>query len=202
MGAVRGCLTAAGGCPTTSACSAGTTTSSRVHDAVAVHRHHRPRTPGSRGRRPADRHHPRARPATLRHHVFAHGDSARVHGPSTTEYRAGQAGVSAAGSGWPQRPALPRRDGSDGRQSGRDASCDDEKSPGSGHEPRMLLHSPAARGVGEVVDHLRDGLNVPSPLLRATQTPASPNPTMSARPSPVRSARKRGCFSTRQPPAL
>jgi hypothetical protein len=37
---------------------------------------------------------------------------------------------------------------------------------------------------------------------RATQTPASPKPTMSARPSPVESARKRGCWSTRQPPAL
>ncbi len=43
--------------------------------------------------------------------------------------------------------------------------------------------------------------NDPSPLLSATNTPASPKPTMSALPSPVMSARKRGCFSTRQPPA-
>src|SRR5260370_264305 len=39
--------------------------------------------------------------------------------------------------------------------------------------------------------------NVPSPLLSAVHTPSSPNPTMSAFPVPVRSARKRGCFSTR-----
>ena len=34
---------------------------------------------------------------------------------------------------------------------------------------------------------------VPSPLLSAVATPLSPKPTMSARPSPVRSARNRGC---------
>ena len=43
------------------------------------------------------------------------------------------------------------------------------------------------------------GWKVPSPLPRATSTPASPNPTRSALPSPVRSATKRGCWSTRQP---
>src|SRR5829696_3612046 len=42
---------------------------------------------------------------------------------------------------------------------------------------------------------------LPSPLFSETHTPPSPNPTMSAHPSPVRSARKRGCRSTRQPPA-
>ena len=34
-----------------------------------------------------------------------------------------------------------------------------------------------------------------------SHTPALPNPMMSARPSPVVSARNRGCWSTRHPPA-
>ena len=72
-----------------------------------------------------------------------------------------------------------------------------------GEEAGVLLDPPAAGVVGEVVDHLLSvAWKVPLPLFSATHTPASPNPTMSARPSPVRSARKRGCFSTRQPPAL
>ena len=70
-----------------------------------------------------------------------------------------------------------------------------------GEEARMLVDAPAACSSPKFgKDELR-AWNVPSPLPSATHTPASPKPTMSARPSPVRSARKRGCLSTRQPPA-
>ena len=69
-----------------------------------------------------------------------------------------------------------------------------------GQEPRVLVDPPAAALTPKSSSTNCAGWNVPSPLLSAVHTPASPKPTMSARPSPVRSARNRGCCSTRQPP--
>ena len=72
---------------------------------------------------------------------------------------------------------------------------------GVGQEPRVLLDPPAPCDVAEVV-HPRWGTSKrPSDWARDTYAPASPNPTMSARPSPVVSARNRGWRSTCQPPA-
>ncbi len=68
-----------------------------------------------------------------------------------------------------------------------------------GQEARVLVHSPALlRSRALPARTARPG-TMPSPLLIAVHTPASPKPTMSALPSPVMSARKRGCLSTRQP---
>jgi hypothetical protein len=59
-----------------------------------------------------------------------------------------------------------------------------------------------AGGGTHSVDVRGQPAKLPSGWAREIQTPASPKPTMSARLSPVVSARKRGCFSTRHPPAL
>ena len=63
----------------------------------------------------------------------------------------------------------------------------------------MLIDPPAAALTPKPSSTNRSGWKVPSPLLSAAATPLWPKPTMSARPSPVRSARNRGCVSTRQP---
>ena len=66
----------------------------------------------------------------------------------------------------------------------------------------MFLDPPAAGAVGKVVEDLGGAWKVPLPLLRATQTPASPKPTLSARPSPSGRRGSAGAVSTRHPPAL
>jgi hypothetical protein len=79
---------------------------------------------------------------------------------------------------------------------------DEAVAGGVGEHAGVLLDAPAAGVVGEVVDDADGRAKVPSPLLRETQTPASPKPTTSGRPSPVVSASMRGCRSTRHPPAV
>ena len=61
-----------------------------------------------------------------------------------------------------------------------------------GQEPRMLLDPPTPARSRSRRARTAAGRKVPSPLLSAVHTPASPKPTMSALPSPVRSTRKRG----------
>ncbi len=82
------------------------------------------------------------------------------------------------------------------------AEADDVGAPSpvrSASKPRVLVDPPALVGT-EVGEHeLRRSGTCRHRCSSATQTPASPKPTMSALPSPVRSATKRGCLSTRQP---
>jgi hypothetical protein len=100
----------------------------------------------------------------------------------------------------PRRAAAPARSRRDGR--------------GRPPLPGLLELQGQARG-GGAPDRAGAGADpppagVPAPELARghplqyldTYTPASPKPTMSARPPPVVSARKRGCRSTRQPPAV
>jgi hypothetical protein len=70
---------------------------------------------------------------------------------------------------------------------------------GVGHEARVAIDLPAARRSGKPkpATTCSGAVKLPSGCARETHTPSSANPTMSARPSPVVSARKRGWRSTR-----
>ena len=72
-----------------------------------------------------------------------------------------------------------------------------------GEKSRVLVDAPSAGFVSEVVDASDEsnGSNVPSPLLSATLNSRVAEARRFGAPSPVMSARKRGCLSTRQPPA-
>ncbi len=69
-------------------------------------------------------------------------------------------------------------------------------------QPRVALHPPTPGAISEIGHHELAPDRTTHPACATDRyTPASPKPTMSARPSPVVSASSRGCLSTRQPPA-